>query len=173
MLFALPVGETLLTHGAKLALAVKLFDQDLGGLEGAARIADISQSEMIDHLGALHIPVVRYCIEEFKAEMDNFERLLVADSGPLIALARLELLRESRSCFHALWVPEMVYVEVTCRGADVFEVIANIPATLDTVSSYGLNPRETLAIALALQEGAAVLIDERKGRMASQRWGSM
>ncbi|WP_123105238.1 UPF0175 family protein [Acidithiobacillus sulfuriphilus] len=74
LLFALPVDETLLTHGAKLALAVKLFDQDLVGLEGAARIAGISQSEMIDHLGALHIPVVRYSTEELKAELDNLER---------------------------------------------------------------------------------------------------
>nr|RNF59318.1 DUF3368 domain-containing protein [Acidithiobacillus sulfuriphilus] len=110
--------------------------------------------------------------------------MLVADSGPLIALARLELLRESRSCFHALWVPEVVYVEVTRKGeladarmlkaaaaAGVFEVIADIPTTVDAVSSYGLDPGETLAIALALQEHAAVLIDERKGRMASQALG--
>lgn len=71
LLFALPVDETLLTYGAKLALAVQLFDQGLAGLEGAARIAGISQSEMINHLGALKIPVVRYSEAELEAELDN------------------------------------------------------------------------------------------------------
>ena len=75
LLFALPVDEALLTHGASLALAVRLFDQEVLGLEGAARMAGISQSEMIDHLGALKIPVVRYSPEELEEEMKDVERL--------------------------------------------------------------------------------------------------
>ncbi|MHB8745546.1 MAG: UPF0175 family protein [Gammaproteobacteria bacterium] len=71
LFFALPVDESLLTYGAKRALAVHLFDQDIVGLEGAARIAGISQSEMIDHLGSLHIPVVRYSAEELEVELSE------------------------------------------------------------------------------------------------------
>lgn len=74
LFFALPVDETLLTYGAKRALAVHLFDQDIVGLEGVARIAGISQSEMIDHLGALHISVVRYSAEELEVELNGLER---------------------------------------------------------------------------------------------------
>jgi CheY-like chemotaxis protein len=79
LFFALPVDETLLTHGAKVALAVRLFDQEIVGLEGAAKIAGISQSEMIDHLGALRIPVLRFGPGELDAEIANAMRL--ADRG--------------------------------------------------------------------------------------------
>lgn len=67
--FALPVDETLLTRGAKVALAIRLFDQEIVGLEGAACIAGMSQSEMIDCLGQARIPVVRYGPGELEAEI--------------------------------------------------------------------------------------------------------
>lgn len=75
LLFALPVDETLLTHGARLSLAVRLFEQDVVGLEGAASIAGNTISEMIDHLGALHIPVIRYSEEELESELASLERI--------------------------------------------------------------------------------------------------
>jgi predicted HTH domain antitoxin len=74
--FAMPVDEALLTRGAKVALAMRLFDQEIVGLEGAARMAGISQSEMIDCLGAARIPVVRYGPGELEAEIANAMRLV-------------------------------------------------------------------------------------------------
>lgn len=110
--------------------------------------------------------------------------LLVADSGPLIALARLELLRETRSCFDALWVPDMVYSEVTRKNeladavilknaaaAGIFNIVPDIQETPNAVSPFGLDPGEAMAIALALREHAVILIDERKGRAASHALG--
>lgn len=77
--FALPVDETLLTRGAKVALAMRLFDQEILGLEGAAKLAGISQSEMIDCLGVARIPVARYGEGELEAEIAHGMRL--ADRG--------------------------------------------------------------------------------------------
>ncbi len=77
--FAMPVDEALLTRGAKVALAMRLFDQEIVGLEGAARMAGISQSEMIDCLGVARIPVVRYGPGELEAEIAHAMRL--ADRG--------------------------------------------------------------------------------------------
>lgn len=110
--------------------------------------------------------------------------LLVADSGPLIALARLELLREARSCFHDFLVPEIVYSEITRKqgladaqilktaaSSGIFSVVSKMPSTLETVEAYGLDPGETMAIALALHELSVVLIDERKGRIVARSLG--
>lgn len=77
--FVMPVDETLLTRGAEVALAMRLFDQEIVGLEGAARMAGISQSEMIDCLGAARIPVVRYAPGELEAEIAH--ALKLADRG--------------------------------------------------------------------------------------------
>jgi predicted HTH domain antitoxin len=71
LLFALPVDETLLTYGARLALAVRLFEQEVIGLEGAARMAGLTQSEMVDHLGALKISLVRYSPGELEEEIQE------------------------------------------------------------------------------------------------------
>lgn len=77
--FAMPVDETLFTRGAKVALALRLFAQDIVGLEGAATLAGISQSEMIDCLAEARIPVVRYAPGELEAEITHALRL--ADRG--------------------------------------------------------------------------------------------
>jgi len=77
--FTLPFDETLLTRGAKVALAMHLFNQEIVGLEGAARIAGVSQSEMIDCLGEARIPVVRYGPGELEAEIAHAMQL--ADRG--------------------------------------------------------------------------------------------
>lgn len=63
------------TPGARLSLAVRLFEQDVVGLESAAVIAGNTISEMIDHLGALHIPVIRYSGDELESELACIERI--------------------------------------------------------------------------------------------------
>ena len=56
-----------------MALAVKLFDDEVVSVGKAAKLAGMSQSEFIDHLGALKIPVVRYGKEELGKELSAFE----------------------------------------------------------------------------------------------------
>ena len=70
---AVPFDETLLREGVRVALAVKLFDDEVVSVGKAAKLAGMSQSEFIDHLGALKIPVVRYGKEELEKELITFE----------------------------------------------------------------------------------------------------
>lgn len=70
---AVPFDETLLKEGVRVALAVKLFDDEVVSLGKAAKLAGMPQSEFIDHLGALKIPVVRYGREELERELAAFE----------------------------------------------------------------------------------------------------
>ena len=58
--------------GGLVALAVKLFDGDVVSIGKAAKLAGMPQSEFIDHLGALKIPVVRYGKEELQREWVAF-----------------------------------------------------------------------------------------------------
>jgi len=70
---AVPFDEILLREGVRVALAVKLFDDEVVSLGKAAKLAGMIQSEFIDHLGALKIPVVRYGKEELEQELAAFE----------------------------------------------------------------------------------------------------
>jgi len=70
---AVPFDETLLREGVRVALSVKLFDDEAVSLGKAAKLAGMTQSEFIDHLGALKIPVVRYGKEELEQELAAFE----------------------------------------------------------------------------------------------------
>jgi len=69
---AVPFDETMLREGVKVALAVKLFDGEVVSLGKAAKLAGMSQSEFIDHLGVLKIPVVRYEQDELEREVAAF-----------------------------------------------------------------------------------------------------
>lgn len=111
-------------------------------------------------------------------------RLLVADSGPLIALARLELLHLPASLFDDVLVTDTVWNEVAAapvraehaallaarqqgwltRSADPVDV----PPAL---SGAALDDGERSALALALSIGCDVLIDKRRGRRAAHQAG--
>ena len=68
---AVPFDETMLREGVKVALAVKLFDGEVVSLGKAAKLAGMPQSEFIDHLSALKIPVVRYSTDELERELKS------------------------------------------------------------------------------------------------------
>ena len=103
--------------------------------------------------------------------------LLVADSGPLIALARLDLLAVPAQLFGDLLVTATVWHEVTCepRAADQVALSAAFATGLlrvesdplpipDALANVRLDDGERSALALALLRGAVVLVDERRGR---------
>ena len=106
--------------------------------------------------------------------------LLVADTGPLIALARLDLLALPSRLYPEVWVTQTVWNELTiaprpqevralnaARDAGVLKVAddpLSFPASLVDV---GLDAGERTALSLALLRNAAVLIDERQGRAAA------
>lgn len=110
--------------------------------------------------------------------------LLVADSGPLIALARLDLLAVPARLFGELLVTATVWREVTREpraadqaalsaafGAGLLKVVddpTQIPAAL---AEAQLDEGERSALALALLREAVVLVDERRGRACAIELG--
>jgi len=110
--------------------------------------------------------------------------LLIADSGPLIALTRLDLLPQLCARFESVCLPGKVVAEVTrdMQRPDA-RILANAldqgllkqmevaAGDTDAVLRFGLDPGETDAIALACLKRAMLLIDERKGRLAAQSLG--
>jgi predicted nucleic acid-binding protein len=110
--------------------------------------------------------------------------LLAADSGPLIALARLDLLNIPARLFSELLVTSTVWNEVTreprpgdeaaLRAAfdeGLVTVVADpvqIPAAL---AQARLDDGERSALALALEREAVVLVDERRGRACAAELG--
>lgn len=69
---AMPFDEAMLRSGVRVALAVKLFDEEALSLGKAAKLAGVSQSEFINHLGALRIPLARYEADELAQEVAAF-----------------------------------------------------------------------------------------------------
>lgn len=110
--------------------------------------------------------------------------LLFADSGPLIALARLGLCHLPQRYFREVQVPQTVWDEVTRqpRGnegaifsaalqAGWLSIVADPAEAAAQVQAYALDVGEAAALTLALASGGAILADERKARIAATNLG--
>lgn len=109
---------------------------------------------------------------------------LVADSGPLIALARLDLLDLPARYFESVLVTSTVWAEVT-RKPDVDEAprllaaaeaklirVAADPETIPaTLARTTIDAGERGAIALGLELEATLLIDDRRARRVAIELG--
>lgn len=107
----------------------------------------------------------------------------MSDTGPLIALAIVELLPKLNRIFNVMHVPDVVYEEATmdCSkpGAQTIVEIAekawfkiekiNLSAEFKILADL-LDSGEAAAIALAKQYQTMLLIDERKGRKIAQHY---
>lgn len=69
---AVPADDALLQEGVGVALAVRLFDEEHISLSRAARMANLSVSEMVDLLGKHGIPVIRTSAQELAQEIADF-----------------------------------------------------------------------------------------------------
>ena len=69
---AMPFDEDLVRSGVRVALAVKLFDEEVISVGKAAKLAGVSYVEFINHLGALKIPIARYSEDELSHELATF-----------------------------------------------------------------------------------------------------
>lgn len=107
-------------------------------------------------------------------------RLIVADTGPLIALARIEQLDLLSALFQQVLLTPTVLAECEARPdrgegrairhaltAGRFELLA----PRDALPVLGLDPGETSALALALEHDAGVLMDDKAGRAVARRLG--
>jgi prevent-host-death family protein len=66
---AVPLDDRLLDAGLRVALAIKLFDEEVLSLSKAARFAEMSIEAFLDHLGKQGVAVVRYSAEELETEL--------------------------------------------------------------------------------------------------------
>lgn len=72
LFLAVPYDERLAKEDVHVAVAIRLYEQEVISLGKAARIAGLSLGELIDRLGALNIPVIRYPAEDLKRELAEF-----------------------------------------------------------------------------------------------------
>ena len=98
--------------------------------------------------------------------------VVVSDSGPLIALARLDLLHLLNALFDEVQVPEAVFAECIAKPdlLDAQRIQAAVTADrlhlceATAVVAPGLDAGEGFAIGRALQIGATLLADDRAAR---------
>lgn len=110
---------------------------------------------------------------------------LVADAGPLIALAKLELLHQLPVVFSRLTIPHVVLLEATAQGrpgaAQILQFVGehtsfvNIAPTAQSLLVDELQPLlddgEVQAIHWAHELGCPVFIDEQRGRKCATDHG--
>lgn len=100
-------------------------------------------------------------------------RLIVADTGPLIALARVEQLGLLTALFERVLLTPTVLAECEARpdrgeGREIRAALEAGHITLlaprVTLPVTNLDAGESSALALALEQGAGVLMDDKAGR---------
>lgn len=105
--------------------------------------------------------------------------VVVSDAGPLISLARLDLLSLLPGLFREIQVPEDVIAECMARpdNADTARISEALnqgllmPCTAPVLKLPGLELGECAAISRALEIGAALLVDERAARAQAATMG--
>lgn len=107
--------------------------------------------------------------------------LIVADTGPLVILAKLDQLGLLTSLYTEVNIPLTVFNEATVLAQRIdarrindfvgknVRLVDDIKVGGQDYSGYGLDAGETQAILLAKQLQCPLLIDERKGRVVAQR----
>ena len=105
--------------------------------------------------------------------------MIVSDTGPLAVLFKARLLFILKEVYGEVWVPEAVKRELRRKPEGVIIFRDNPWIKTAEVTNVGLvkalmlvvDYGEAEAIALALQSGSRILIDERKGRNAAMKLG--
>jgi len=105
---------------------------------------------------------------------------VVSDTSPINYLCLIGAIDVLPKLFAEVLIPPTVLAELRHPGAPqaVAAWLAHVPdwvivrPPLSIRSGLGLDPGETEAISLALElQIPAILIDERRGRLAAEKWG--
>jgi predicted nucleic acid-binding protein len=108
--------------------------------------------------------------------------MIVADTGPIIAFARIRRLDLLQQVVGELFIPEAVYEDLVIKGKGrpgsaeverstwIHRKVVTDRAVLALLPSY-LHLGEQEAIVLAQELGAQLLIDERRGRKNAAEQG--
>lgn len=70
---AVPFDETLLREGVNVALAVKLFDEDVVSPAQGAKLAGMTLAEFMEECSAHGVPVVRHSPQELERELTAYD----------------------------------------------------------------------------------------------------
>lgn len=109
--------------------------------------------------------------------------IVVSDTGPLIALAKVDQLRLLDALFDKVLIPPAVYRELLAKsGAEADCLDRALQEFLELVSALQIQPGveiatlnldrgEREAVALAYTHKALLIVDERLGRVAARRLG--
>ena len=117
--------------------------------------------------------------------LNQARRLIVADTGPLVALAVADLLPQTLLHFGELLVPENVITECLVNlenpgaqiisellsGASLIVIQDSKIASFDAAYSSGLGTGEIAVLAYASQYGHVALIDDERARKVALRIG--
>ncbi|MEJ5310765.1 MAG: DUF3368 domain-containing protein [Anaerolineae bacterium] len=109
--------------------------------------------------------------------------VVVSDTGPLIALAKVDQLRLLDALFDKVLIPPAVYRELLAKSGteadcldralqDFIELAPplQIPPEV-TIATLNLDRGEREAVALAYTHKALLIVDERLGRVAARKLG--
>ena len=110
-------------------------------------------------------------------------RTVVSDTGPLIALAKVDQLHLLERMFGEVLIPAAVYRELLAKpGVEAVYLdralqgflkvvsVSQIPPEVDFVT-LKLDQGEREAVASAYEHNALLILDERLGRLAARRLG--
>lgn len=109
------------------------------------------------------------------------KRLIVADTGPLVVLAKIDHLHLLAQRYQTIQIPKTVLLEATALAhrddtalINTFvsahvDVVADITPADEAYLDFGLDAGETQAILLAKQSNCPVLMDEKRGRAVAKR----
>lgn len=115
------------------------------------------------------------------SSLSSVDSMVVSDTGPLLALARIECIFLLAELFGQCWVTQSVVNECLAKpeSEDALRVqlaldqaiLRCVPDTAPRQSLLSLDAGEATAIELALRKRCGVLIDEKRGRKLAQEHG--
>ncbi|MCB0211603.1 MAG: DUF3368 domain-containing protein [Anaerolineae bacterium] len=108
---------------------------------------------------------------------------IVSDTGPLIALAKIDHLWLLENLFSELYIPPMVHRELLAKNSPEAVILdqalsgfihvaapPTLPAEVET-ATHRLDPSEQQAVALAYHRQEPIMLDDRLGRAAAKKLG--
>jgi prevent-host-death family protein len=70
---AVPFDERLVQHGILVALAIRLFEEEVVSVAQASKVAGVAEEQFLENLAAAGVPAARYDAGELDDELSAFK----------------------------------------------------------------------------------------------------